>query len=257
MKERNWKRLLEKRRLPDLPEERAQMVGALREMGYAEPVLAAMSVVPRHAFVAGPLWRLAYSMIDLWGPNQFIPSPQTIALMLENLKLDHAHRVLEYGTGSGYLTALLSLLTDRVYTVEHDPSHLWMSSDAFREADLPNIHQKQSDWQLGWAEFAPFEAVVIGAAVPQVFGTFLRQVRAPGVLIAPVGWYPAPQRLMRLDVSASGNVVKDLGPSAFPPLYGGWWPGALADVADLATPAEHDSAPPRPQSDSAWQVWAA
>jgi protein-L-isoaspartate(D-aspartate) O-methyltransferase len=258
MKERNWKQLLERRQLPDLPEERAKMVAALREAGYSQRVLEAMAVVPRHAFVAGPLWRLGYSMIDLWGPGQFIPAPQTIALMLDNLKLDTATTVLECATGSGYLTALLSLLTDEVYTVDPDPAQLWLSSDTFRAAELPNIHQQPSGWQLGWPECGPFSRIVANAAVPQVYEALLRQVQAPGILVAPVGWYPAPQRLIRLDVGPEGNVVKDLGPAMFPPLYGMWWGAALADVPPMETPSAPPPAPAAgPMRDSAWQVWAA
>jgi protein-L-isoaspartate(D-aspartate) O-methyltransferase len=256
MEERNWKRLLEKRQLPDLPEERAQMVAALRESGYSERVLEAMSVVPRHAFVTGPLWRLAYSMIDLWGPDQFVPSPQTIALIVDNLNLDSADSVLEYGTGSGYLTAVLSLMTEHVYTVEHNLAQLWTSSDSFRESAIPNIRQKQSDWRLGWPEFAPFARIVVCAAVPQLFGSLLRQVQSPGVIIAPVGAYHGPQRLTRLEIRAGGDVVKDLGPCVFPSLYGGWSPGMLADMPDVVMPDEHKLAVAGPIQDSAWQVWA-
>jgi protein-L-isoaspartate(D-aspartate) O-methyltransferase len=260
MKELNCLRYLEKRGLPDLPEARQQMVASLRTEGHSEATLAAMAVVPRHAFAPAGLWRLGYAMMDLWGPTQYVPSPRTIALMLDNLKLETAQSVLEFGTESGYLSALLGLLVERVYTVELDPAKLWLSSDAFRELGLDNIRQKCADGRLGWPELAPFDRIVIPFAVPWIQDEFSRQTAAAGAIMAPVGPYAGPQRLTRSDLSPLGPLITDLGPCTVPPLAGVWAgvaavppPSAFA-MADAAAPFPDDAATP---AAGAWQVWAA
>jgi protein-L-isoaspartate(D-aspartate) O-methyltransferase len=225
----NRARLLQKRGLPDLPEARERLIQHLRAIGAgSEPVLKAMAEVPRHAFAPPALWRMAYADTELWGPTAFLPQPSAVAKIATAIQESGARKVLEYATGTGYMTSVLALLADRVDTVEHDPWQLWLSSDAFRELELSNISQKASDGRLGWPERAPFDGIVIAAAVPKILPSFLAQLTDTGVLVAPVGGYYGPHRLLRAQKTSQGTTVTDLGQCFFPPLTGVWTPMDIA-----------------------------
>jgi protein-L-isoaspartate(D-aspartate) O-methyltransferase len=184
---------------------------------------------------------MAYADTELWGPTAFLPQPKVVALIATTVQESGAKKVLEYATGTGYLTAVLALLVDRVDTVEHDPWQLWLSSDAFRELEIPNISQKASDGRLGWPERAPYDSIVIAAAVPRIPSSFLKQLAESGTVIAPVGGYYGPQRLLRTQKTSTGTDVTDLGPCFFPPLTGVW---TLADFAREDSPTAADSPTP-------------
>jgi protein-L-isoaspartate(D-aspartate) O-methyltransferase len=237
-KQVNRQRLLEKRNLPDLEDARNKMIDSLRNQGqFDEKVLAAMDAIPRHAFAPPALWRMAYADIELWGPTAFLPRPSVIARIAQSILHNNAKKVLEYATGTGYVTTVLSLLSDQVFTVEHDPWQLWLSSDAFRELEINNIAQKASDGRLGWAEYAPFDAIVLSAAVPDVLKAFTDQLNEAGTLIAPVGPYHGPHRLKAWQQAGEKPRMEDLGPCFFPPLMGVWLPGSFA-----TTPTEEEPA---------------
>jgi protein-L-isoaspartate(D-aspartate) O-methyltransferase len=250
MKEFNTEEFLAKRGLIDMPDERAQMVEELRKAGHSENVLEVMSLVPRHAFAPSGLWRLGYAMHDLWGEYSFLHSPQTIAKMLEALQLNDGDKVLEYGTGSGYLTVLLSFVTARVYTVEHDVRRLWLSSDAFRELGVNSIKQKESNWHLGWSENAPYDRIIVPWALPMLLNDFVNQLVPTGIILAPVGQRPGPYRLTRLTMGPKGSALTDLGSCSCPPLFGVW--GQLQE--ENTTPLIPEVSP---VNVSAWDVWAA
>jgi protein-L-isoaspartate(D-aspartate) O-methyltransferase len=171
---------------------------------------------------------MAYGDTELWGPTAFLPKLSVVAKIATAVLEGNSKKTLEYATGTGYMTSVLALLIDSVETVEHDPWQLWLSSDAFRELELSNISQKASDGRLGWPERAPFDSIVLGAAVPRILPSLLAQLADEGSLIAPVGGYYGPHRLLRAQKSAEGTVVSDLGPCFFPPLTGVWSP---ADVS--------------------------
>jgi protein-L-isoaspartate(D-aspartate) O-methyltransferase len=220
----NRERLLRKRRGIDAPEIRERSIEGLSALRLPERVTAAMAQVPRHAFSPEVSAPFAYAHTSLWAAPAFLPSPEIVGRMAAGLELRDDSAVLEYATGTGYLTVVLSLLAGRVYTVEHDPWLLWSSSDAFRELEILNIHQKASDGRLGWPEEAPFDAIVIGAAVPWLLGDFLSQLKEGGIIVAPVGPYLGPHRLVKAVRSRQGMVTTDLGHCHFPPLTGVWNP---------------------------------
>lgn len=176
---------------------RLRLADRLRQSGIRdESVLNAMIDVPRHCFVDEALSSRSYEDCALpIGEGQTISQPYVVALMTE-LVLDSARpggqlkRVLEIGTGSGYQAAILASLVPEVYTLERIKNLALKAQRSFQELRIRNIRSRYGDGFDGWAEKAPFDAVVVTAAMESVPESLLTQVRDGGVLIAPVG----PQR---------------------------------------------------------------
>jgi protein-L-isoaspartate(D-aspartate) O-methyltransferase len=151
-------------------------------------VLAAMSAVPRHEFVPEHLRQGAYEDHPLpIGEGQTISQPYIVAAMLEHLALKPTDRVLEVGTGSGYVTALLSVLCAEVFSVERHAS-LAASADAVLQGlGYRDVKIKVGDGSLGWVEHAPFDAELVSAATAAVPAALFAQLAEGGRMIIPVG----------------------------------------------------------------------
>ena len=138
-------------------------------------VLDAMRTVPRHEFVPETFRQDAYEDHPLpIGEEQTISQPYIVAAMLEYLALQAADRVLEIGTGSGYVTALLSLLSAEVYSVERHAQLAASAESTLRRLEYRNVKIRVGDGQQGWAEYAPFDAILVSAATPRC-----RQICSP------------------------------------------------------------------------------
>jgi protein-L-isoaspartate(D-aspartate) O-methyltransferase len=199
---------------------RSQMVASqIRGRGIDDPrVLDAMQRVPRHEFVAQSLRDEAYGDHPLpIGCGQTISQPYIVALMLEALALAPADKVLEVGTGSGYVTALLAELTAQVISIER---HAGLASQA--EQILAGLGYKKvkivvGDGSRGFAEDAPYDAILVSAAAPQVPPPLLAQLRPDGRMIIPVG--PAEsQRLELIQMQNGQPHTSLLDPCRFVPL---------------------------------------
>jgi len=151
-------------------------------------VIDAMLRVPRHLFVAEAMAAQAYSDSPLpIGEKQTISQPYMVALMSELLRLAGGEKVLEIGTGSGYQAAILSTLGARVYTVER---HRPLALQARRVLDglgMLNVNLKIGDGSDGWAEEAPFDAIMVTAGAPEIPQNLLSQLATGGRLVIPVG----------------------------------------------------------------------
>lgn len=151
-------------------------------------VLDAMQTVPRHLFVEDAMRASAYSDFPLpIGSGQTISQPYIVALMTEALQLKGWERVLEIGTGSGYQAAVLSRLCERVYTVERIDSLLGKARKVFDKLRYHNIVSRIDDGTVGWADQAPFDAIVVTAGGPMVPQPLLDQLADCGRLVIPVG----------------------------------------------------------------------
>lgn len=143
-------------------------------------VLHAMFTVPRHIFVEDGLYSQAYSDFPLpIGEKQTISQPYMVALMTESLGLTGKEKVLEIGTGSGYQTAVLSFLAEKIYSIERIST---IASRARRTLDAlhcSNVIIRVGDGTLGWPEEAPFDAIIAAAASPRVPSAYIGQLR-PG-----------------------------------------------------------------------------
>ena len=151
-------------------------------------VLEAMRSVPRHEFVPEEFRDRAYEDCPLpIGEGQTISQPYIVAVMLEHLALRADDRVLEVGTGSGYVTALLSLLCAEVFSVERQASLAEGARAVLARLGCNNVAIRVGDGSVGWSEVAPFDAVLVSAATAEVPVALFEQLSEGGRLIAPVG----------------------------------------------------------------------
>jgi protein-L-isoaspartate(D-aspartate) O-methyltransferase len=170
--------------------ERQNMVETqLRARGIRdEGLLRAMATVPRHEFVEPRYRDQAYEDHPLpIGAGQTVSQPYIVALMLEILQLEPSSKVLEIGTGSGYLTALLARLSAHVYSVERHPQLAREAEDTLSRLGFSNITVLVGDGSKGLPEHAPFDAIVVSAAASQIPAPLLDQLREGGRMIIPVG----------------------------------------------------------------------
>ncbi|MDJ0534922.1 MAG: protein-L-isoaspartate(D-aspartate) O-methyltransferase [Xenococcaceae cyanobacterium MO_207.B15] len=173
--------------------QRRQMVRyQIRDRGLKnERVLAAMSKVPRHQFVDS-FWRdFAYSDRPLpIGHNQTISQPYIVAYMSEAAEISPSDKVLEIGTGCGYQAAILGELAQKVYSVEIIPQLADSARKILTQLGYENIEVKTGDGYQGWAENAPYNAIIVTAAPKSIPQTLIDQLAINGKMVIPVGtWY--------------------------------------------------------------------
>jgi protein-L-isoaspartate(D-aspartate) O-methyltransferase len=169
---------------------REQMVRyQIEQRGISEQrVLAAMRTVPRHLFVPRRLRSNAYSDRPLpIGEGQTISQPYIVALMTESLRLEADSRVLEIGTGSGYQAAILAQMTEEVYTIEIKEKLHKKATEVLKARNFTNVKTRLGDGYYGWEEQAPFDAIMITAAVDHVPPPLIKQLKDGGKLILPLG----------------------------------------------------------------------
>lgn len=169
---------------------RDRLIGRLREQGIRNiDVLSVMRDLPRHVFVDEALASRAYEDTALpIGQGQTISQPFIVAKMTELLLEESSKKkVLEVGTGSGYQTAVLSRLVDRVYSVERIAPLQNQARERFYQLKLNNIRLKHNDGSWGWPENAPYDGIIVTCAPEQVPKELLNQLAPSGRLVIPVG----------------------------------------------------------------------
>jgi len=194
----------------------------LRARGISDPrVLDAMLRVPRDVFVSEPYRAEAYEDHPLpIGDDQTISQPYVVAVMLESLQLAPTDIVLEVGTGSGYVTALLSLLSAEVYSVERHAPLAASAEATLQRLEYRNVKIKVGDGSQGWAEYAPFDAILVSAATPDMPSALFDQLREGGRMMVPIG--PSSCQELQLIRKVKGQPeVKILEGCRFVPLVEG------------------------------------
>ena len=187
-------------------------------------VIRAMSNVPRHLFVEEALRDQAYGDYPLpIGHGQTISQPYMVAVMTEALQLTGVEKVLEIGTGSGYQSAVLAEIAERVITVERIAALATKARNILAELGYHRAVVYTSDGTVGWREGAPYDAVIVTAGSPEVPRELIEQLREGGRLVIPVGTRHL-QSLRRITRMADGEREEDLGGCVFVPLIGrrGW-----------------------------------
>ena len=185
-------------------------------------VLDAMARVPRELFVPPELRSNAYSNAPLpIGYDQTISQPLMTAHMTSVLQPAPTDRVLEVGTGSGYQAAILGLLAHRgsVVTVERIPVLARHADELLRFLDLTNVQVVPAGTTLGCPEKAPFDAILVTAAAPQLPQSLLKQLAVGGRLVIPVGSRDSQELVLAMKTS-EGISIKYKGPCRFVPLLG-------------------------------------
>jgi protein-L-isoaspartate(D-aspartate) O-methyltransferase len=167
----------------------------LRARGITDQrVLEAMARVPRHEFAPQRYRDQAYEDHPLpIGEGQTISQPYIVAIMLEALSLIASDRVLEVGTGSGYVTALLAQLTAEVISIERHRALADSASEVLSRLGYQNVRVIVGDGSRGFAEAAPYNAIIVSAAAPHLPHELMDQLAEGGRLIIPIGWEDSQQ----------------------------------------------------------------
>ncbi len=198
---------------------------ASRMIGRSElspTVLNAMAKVPRERFVNMNMRCHAFDNSPLpIGRGQTISQPFIVALMTDLANPTPGDRVLEVGTGSGYQTAVMSLLVRQLYSIEIISELAEEARLRFDELNYSNIISRTGDGYFGWPEEAPFDIILVTAAATEVPPHLPDQLAPGGRLVLPVGGRFYGQDLLLLEKDESGNVTeKSLLPVAFVPMTG-------------------------------------
>lgn len=204
---------------------RSALVETVRRKGIRQPaVLEAIGQVPRHAFLESALEDRAYEDIALpIDDEQTISQPYTVAYQTELLALEPNDRVLEIGTGSGYQAAVLCAMGVQVFSIERHP-RLYEQARRRLEGMGCGVIQRLGDGSLGWPQWAPYDAIVVTAASPEVPKPLLEQLAPGGRLVVPVGDLES-QRMVRATRLPDGEVeLEYFDQFRFVPLVGrsGW-----------------------------------
>ena len=168
---------------------RERLVETLRDKGIRDlAVLRAVRMVPRHLFVPASVRHRAYDDAALpIGGGQTISQPWVQARYLELLALTGRERALEIGVGSGYQTALLAVLCDAVFGVERIPGLAQGAWEALERAGVRNVTVLVGDGTLGWRPFAPYDAILVAAASPEIPAPLVEQLAPGGRMVIPLG----------------------------------------------------------------------
>jgi protein-L-isoaspartate(D-aspartate) O-methyltransferase len=206
--------------LEDIQEEAAFTRHEIGRDAFAPRVMAAMASVPREQFVpaSNRVFAFANGPVPI-GHGQTISQPYIVALMTDLLELGAGDTVLEVGTGSGYQAAVLAELTAHVYSVEIIEALASAAAERLVRLGYDNVTVRHADGYEGWAEHAPFDAIIVTAAAPHIPPPLVAQLKPGGRLVIPVGEPGCVQKLVLVEKSPDGSVTsRDILMVAFVPL---------------------------------------
>jgi len=194
----------------------------IQQRGVSDPrVLEVLRTVPRHLFVPPELARSAYDDTPLpIGEGQTISQPYIVALMTELLRPQAGQRLLEIGTGSGYQAAVLSALGAEVYSIEIKAGLHQEASSRLRELGYGEVRTRHGDGYFGWAEAAPFDGILITAAVDHIPPPLLRQLKDGGRMVLPLGHPFSYQNLVLVTRTGADYSLQQVTGVLFVPMTG-------------------------------------
>ena len=208
---------------------RRRLIETLQANGIRDlSVLRAFDEVPRHLFVPTGVRHRAYDDAALpIGSGQTISQPSIHALYLDVLRLTGRERVLEIGTGSGFQTALLARLAAQVFTIERVVALMDRAKEVLRALAVNNVSYLVGDGTIGWREYGPYDAILVGAGSPTVPQPLIDQLAVGGRLLCPVGAREK-QEVVLVTRDISGVTTSIIADARFVPLVGthGWVDGA-------------------------------
>lgn len=187
---------------------------------FKDKIIAALSKVPRDAFVPEHLKFMAYDNSPLpIGHGQTISQPYIVALMTELLDIKSNHIILEIGTGSGYQSAVLSLLCQQVYTMELITELSTLAKKRFEELHYNNIEAFSGNGYAGYPEHAPYDGIIVTAAATHIPEPLITQLKPGGKLVIPIGLSGMNQELMLLEKDLDDEIqVRKILDVVFVPL---------------------------------------
>jgi protein-L-isoaspartate(D-aspartate) O-methyltransferase len=205
--------------------QRRALIERLRELGIRDlEILRAFDLIPRHEFLPEAVWHRAYEDTPVpIGFGQTASQPSLQALYMQLLRLNRGDRVLEVGTGSGFQTAVLAQLVDRVYSVERLRPLALRAREALDRLRISNVAILVGDGTIGWSRYAPYDAILVAAAAPDIPEPLLDQLAMGGRMLVPVGSLDT-QRLLLVTRTQGGIEEEEVLDCTFVPLLGrfGW-----------------------------------
>lgn len=210
---------------------RLKMVSSqLRARGIRDSrLLTVMETIPRHQFIEAALMDQAYNDNPLpIGESQTISQPYIVALMTEALELTGKEKVLEIGTGSGYQTAILAALVERVFSIERIAALAAKARKILDALCFYNVAIRVGDGTYGWREESPYDAIIVTAGAPAVPKNLIEQMVVGGRLVIPVGSRHSQSLLRIRRLAEDPNLIdeEDLGGCRFVDLVGEYaWRG--------------------------------
>ena len=214
LSDRRWERL------------RRSLIEQIRERGIEDlEVLQVFDRVPRHPFLPESVHNRAYDDVPLpIGFGQTASQPSLQALYLETLKLQPKDKVLEIGTGSGYQTALLAHLVEHLYSIERIRELSVRARAALDSLRISNVALLVGDGTIGWARYAPYDAILVAAAAPSVPSALVDQLAPGGRMLIPLGDRTEQQLTLVLKREDGTIEQEEITACTFVPLLGrfGW-----------------------------------
>ena len=185
-------------------------------------VMQAMNTVPRHEFVPANMRAMAYENRPLpIGHGQTISQPYIVALMTDLLQPQPDQRVLEIGTGSGYQAAVLSHLVAQVYSIEIIEELGESSAQLLTRLGYDNVETRIADGYDGWPQHAPFDSIIVTAAISHIPPPLVQQLKKGGRMVIPVGTRFQTQYLTLVEKDLQGKVTtRQILPVIFVPFTG-------------------------------------
>lgn len=204
---------------------RRALIERLQDRGIRDlNLLRVFDLVPRHEFLPEAVRHRAYEDAAVpIGFGQTASQPSLQALYVQLLDLEPHERVLEIGTGSGFQTAVLAHLVDRVYSVERVRELSGRARAALDRLRFSNVALLVGDGTIGWSRFAPYDAILVSAAAPNIPQPLVSQLTIGGRMLIPVGTRES-QRLMMVQRTPDGIEQEEVIDCTFVPLVGrfGW-----------------------------------
>ena len=184
----------------------------LRQNGVSNPeVLKSIETIDRSSFISKSF--LNRSLEDIPLPiecGQTISQPSLVALMIQQLEIPYRSKVLEIGTGSGYQTAILSRLSSRVYSIERYKRLVDMAKIRLANLNISNVIILLMDGFFGYSLQAPFDRIILTAAVEEIPNLLISQLKVGGIMIIPVGLSNQKQSLLKVIKTEKGLDIKEL-----------------------------------------------
>jgi protein-L-isoaspartate(D-aspartate) O-methyltransferase len=205
--------------------QRRQLIERMQERGIRDlEILRAFDLIPRHEFLPEAVQHRAYEDTPVpIGFGQTASQPSLQALYMQTLQIGRDDKVLEVGTGSGFQTAVLAQLADRVYSIERLRELAVRARETLERLRISNVAILVGDGTIGWRRYAPYDAILVAAGGPEVPEPLLAQLSIGGRMLIPVGGKDA-QRLMLIRRTAEGYTSEEVVDCLFVPLVGrfGW-----------------------------------
>lgn len=205
--------------------QRRALIERMAERGIRDlDILRLFDLVHRHEFVPQAVWHRAYEDAPLpIGFGQTASQPSLQALYMQLLEIGPRDKVLEIGTGSGFQTAVLAHLADRVYSVERIRELSVRARDAIDRQRLSNVALLVGDGTVGWSRYAPYDAILVAAGAPNIPAPLVEQLAPGGRMLTPVGSLES-QRLVLVRRTDDGWTEENVLDCTFVPLLGrfGW-----------------------------------